>query len=69
LAVEGLVRGPPSGLFVASPAADVFGDGVALGDDGFGLFGGDWGVVNIEDRVSPQTVETSTMRRCHVRDT
>ncbi|MDF1596318.1 MAG: hypothetical protein P1T08_09540 [Acidimicrobiia bacterium] len=55
--VEGLLRGPPFGLFGAAPAADVLGNGVALGDDGLGLLRGDRGVVDVAELVGGATVE------------
>jgi hypothetical protein len=39
MSLEDLVRGLPRLLAGASPAADVLGDGVALGDDLLGLVG------------------------------
>jgi hypothetical protein len=47
LSGEDLLRGLP--LPAAPAAADLFGDGVALGDDGFGLLGGHWGAIGVAD--------------------
>ncbi len=55
------MRDPPSGLFGASPAADVLGNGVALGDDGFGLLRGDRSVVDVAELVGGATVEHSDL--------
>jgi hypothetical protein len=44
-----LLRGLP--LPAAPAAADLFGNAVALGDDGFGLLGGHWGAVGVADDI------------------
>jgi hypothetical protein len=55
MSLQDLLRGLP--LLAAPPAADLFGNGETLGDDGLGLLSSDWGAVGIADHIGHAAIK------------